>query len=185
MRILAFDLECTNLSGMIGRILCCSFKPIVWGADKEEYPPYTFRGDDKKYRVNGDVADDSKLAIAIRDELEDADMLIAHNGKLFDSKFLNARLFKAAVRPRQPRFFLDTMWTVRTHLRMSSKLANIQQFAGLEDEKTPISWDSWQRGAAFDTKAMDEIVKHCEQDVLVLEQAYWRLLPYQRTLQRA
>lgn len=169
---------------MVGRILCCSFKPIVWGAGPNDNPPYTFRGDAKEYRSRGDVADDSKLVIAIRDELESADLIVAHNGKLFDSKFLNGRLFKAGARPRATRFFFDTMWTVRTHMRISSKLANVQTFAGLSEEKTPISWDNWQRGAAFDRKAMDEIVHHCEQDVAVLEQAYWRLLPYQRTLAR-
>lgn len=184
MRILAFDLECTSLSAMVGRILCASFKPIVWMADPTDHPPYTFRGDDKKYRVNGDVADDSRLVTAIRNELETVDMLVAHNGLLFDSKFLNGRLFKAGERPRETRFFMDSMWVVRTHMRISSKLDNIQKFLNLSEEKTPISWDNWARGAAFDSKAMSEIVHHCEQDVAVLEQAYWRLLPHMRTLQR-
>jgi len=31
---------------------------------------------------------------------------------------------------------------------------------------------------------MDEIVHHCEQDVKVLESAYWRLLPSVRTIQK-
>lgn len=166
---------------MVGRILCCSFKPIIPDADA---PAYTFRGDDRKYRVKGDVADDSQLVVAIRDELESYDMLVAHNGLLFDSKFLNARLFKAGHRPRDARYFFDTMWCVRTHMRISSKLDNIQKFLGLPEAKTPISWDNWMRGAAFDGKAMDEIVVHCEQDVKVLEQTYWKLVPMMKTLQR-
>src|SRR3990172_12421667 len=73
--VVSWDLECTSLSGMVGRILCSSFKPLG-----EE--PYTFRGDRKPYR-NGDIADDSKLAIAIRDDLEKYDILVGHNSKLF------------------------------------------------------------------------------------------------------
>ena len=166
----------------MGRILCCSFIPIKWDMDD---PPYTFRGDDPHYRNKNDICDDSKLVIAIRNELEAVDMLVAHNGKLFDRKMLNARLFKAGERPLQPKWFLDTMWTVRTHMRISSKLANLQQYAGLSEEKTPITWDNWQRAGAFNRDAMSEVVKHCEQDVKVLRELYWRVLPYTRTLCRA
>lgn len=169
---------------MFGRILCCSFKPISWGVEPKHNPPYTFRGDDRKYRVNGDVADDSKLAVAIRNELESADLLVAWNGILFDYKFLNARLFRVGERPREARWTFDPMWTVRSNIRCSSKLDNVAQFLDLTEQKTGISWPDWLRGAAFDKKAMDVIVEHCEADVKVLEQAYWRLLPYQKALKR-
>jgi len=181
VRAVAFDLECTSLSGMIGRILCCSFQPIS-GPD-ESLPVYTFRGDQKPYRAT-DIVDDSKLAIAIRDELEKYDLIIGHNSKLFDRKFLNARLIKAGERSLKPIWHIDTMWVVRTHFRMSSKLDNVQKMLGLSDEKTVIDWDVWARGATFNKGAMDEIVHHCEQDVKVLESAYWRLLPSVRTIQK-
>jgi len=181
MRILSFDLECTSLSGMVGRMLCCSFKPVVWGHDS---PPYTFRGDSKEYRSK-DIADDSKLALAIRDELESVDMIVGHNSKLFDRKFLNARLLKAGSRPLKSMWHIDTMWVIRTHIAMSSKLDNIQKFLGLPIAKTPITWDNWMRGAAYDREAMNIIVEHCEHDVEVLVQSYWRLLPYVRDIRRA
>lgn len=182
MRVGLFDLECTSLSGMIGRILCCSFKETKHGV---KTPVYTFRGDDKRFRNTKDLVDDSKLVIAIRDELEKFNVIVAHNGKLFDRKFLNARLLKCGERPLKPTFFIDTMWIVRSHLRISSKLMNVQQFLGLPDEKTPISWDNWMRAGAFDKKAMDEVVHHCEQDVRVLEEAYWKLLPHMREVRKA
>lgn len=169
-----FDLECTSLSGMIGRILCCSFKPL--GGDV-----YTFRGDQRPYRAT-DVVDDSKLAVAIRDELEKYDIIVGHNSKLFDSKFLEARLFKAGERPRQKTYHVDTMWTVRSNLRISSKLQYVQEFVDLEDKKTPITWDNWARAGAWIKTAMDEVVHHCEQDVRVLEPVYERLRPYVRDL---
>lgn len=181
MKILAFDLECTSLSGMIGRVLCCSFKSIVPDRTGQLY---TLRGDDRRFRNRRDVADDSKLVTAIRDELSRHDVWIAHNGKMFDRKFLNARLLKAQAEPLPQRFFVDTMWIVRSHLRVSSKLQNLQEFLNLQDSKTPITWDNWIRGAAFDRAAMNKIVEHCEKDVEVLEGTYWRILPLIRTLQR-
>lgn len=182
MRILGWDLECSSLSGMMGRVLCCSFIPLIQGREGE---PYTYRGDGKEYRNQRDIVDDSKLVVAIRNELERADLIVAHNGKLFDRKFLNARLLKAGERPLRPIFFIDTMWVIRSHMRISSKLINVQQFLNLPDEKTPITWDNWARAGAFDKKAMDEVVEHCEMDVRVLEHAYWRLLPFVRTIQKA
>lgn len=185
MRIVAWDLECSNLSGMIGRVLCCGFKEVVPPEHKVNLEPYVLRGDSKKFKNPKDLADDGKLVTAIRDELEKFDVVIAHNGKLFDRKFLNARLMKAGERPLRAIFFIDPMWIVRTHMRTSSKLDNIQQFLGLEDSKTKITWDDWARAMGSDRKAMDVIVEHVVQDVLVLEQAYWRLLPAMRTITRA
>jgi len=180
MRLVAFDLECTSLSGMIGRILCCSFKPVTPDRDGKVY---TFRADDEKYLFK-DLTNDRKLAVAIRDELEKFDVIIGHNSKLFDRKFLNARLLKAGERAKASQWHFDTMWTVRTHLRASSKLDNVQKFLNLPNEKSPISWDDWQRAAAGDSRAMAEVIDHCEADVKVLEDAYWKLLPLQRTLTR-
>lgn len=170
LSIVFWDLECTNLSAMIGRVLCCSFKPL-------DAAPYTLRADKRPYKRR-DVTDDAPLVQAIRDELAKYDVIVGHNSKLFDAKFLEGRLFKHQLEPREKRFHVDSMWTIRTNMRVSSKLQNIQEFAGLEDKKTPITWDDWARAGAFYGKGMDEVVKHCEQDVIVLEGVFKRLRPY-------
>lgn len=182
-RTVGFDLETSNLSAMMGRILCCSFVNI--GADDESDVVWTFRGDDRQYRNRKDITDDGRLVVAIRDELErTADILVGHNSKLFDLKMLNARLAKINERPYVPNWHVDTMWIIRTHFRISSKLVNAQKFFNLADEKTPITWDNWQRAMSGDRAAMDEVVEHCEQDVKVLAQAARHLRPYIRQLKR-
>lgn len=182
MRIVAWDLECSSLSGMMGRILCSGFKEIL--PDKKG-ELLVLRGDEKPFFNKKNLADDGRLAIAIRDELEQYDLLVTHNGKLFDRKFLNARLLKAGAQPLRNMFHIDAMWLVRAHMRTSSKLDNVQQFLGLEDEKTKITWDDWQRAMGGDTRSMNIICKHVTQDVIVLEEAYWKLLPVMRTISRA
>lgn len=183
MRIVGWDLECSSLSGMVGRILCSGFKAII-PSEYGNTKAYIFRGDDKLFFNKKNLADDAELARATRDELEKFDVVVAHNGVLFDRKFLNARLLKASERPLKPMFFVDTMWIVRTHMRTSSKLDNLQQYLGLPDEKTKITWDDWQRAMGGNKLAMNAIVEHNTQDLKVLEQAYWRLLPAMRTLGR-
>lgn len=175
MRVVAFDLETTNLGALMGRILCASFCPI--GAEAQPLKPYTLRADEKRFRSR-DKIDDAKLAAAVRDELEKYHLLVSWNGKLFDQPFLQARLTKAGLRLLKPQFHLDLMYQAKGGQRRigSAKLVNVQKFLGLGEAKTEISWEQWQRAAAFDRAALDEVVKHCEQDVKVLAQAYWRLL---------
>lgn len=177
-RTVGFDLECTSLSGMIGRVLCCSFVEI--GEDLEADRVWTIRGDDKPYRRK-DLADDSRLAVAIRDTLETADIIVGHNSKLFDRKFLNARLAKAGERGLAPMWHIDTMWIVRTHMRTSSKLDNLTKFLGLP-LKTDITWDDWARAVGGDRTSMDEVVTHCEADVRALAEAARKLKPFMRTM---
>jgi uncharacterized protein YprB with RNaseH-like and TPR domain len=183
MRVVGWDLETTDLGGNFGRILCCSFKQILPPENKTKGKVYTFRADDPEF-AGSSVVDDGKLAIAIRDELEHYDLLVGHNSLLYDRKFLNARLIKVGERILQPKWHFDTMWVVRTQFRMSSKLNNVQKMLGLPDEKTEINWDDWAKAGAYDTDAMDEVVHHCEQDVKVLEQAYWKLLHAKTRLER-
>src|SRR2546428_7375120 len=106
MKIVSWDLETTNLTGLMGRILCGSFMPIVDGVATT---PYTFRLDQKEFRGRSRI-DDNKLAMAIRDELEEYHMIVGWNSKLFDAPFLNARLAKAGERPLHPQFHLDLMY---------------------------------------------------------------------------
>lgn len=182
MRIVAFDLETTNLSALMGRILCASFYPIIEG---KKTKAYTFRLDDKKYTGRSRI-DDNKLAVAIRDELEKYNMIIGWNSKLFDAPLLNARLAKVNARPLRAQFHLDLMYYAGGgSMRIGSKkLVNVQKFFGLTESKTDITWDNWNLAAGGDKAALDEVVHHCEQDVKVLAEAYWRMLPAVANLHR-
>lgn len=187
MRIVAYDLETSDLKALMGRVLCASFLPIVDKEFLETVPkrlhpkPYTFRGDDERFKTD-DPADDSKLVVAIRDELKRYNSIVTWNGKLFDNRFLNAKLCEYGEEPLMTQFHYDPMWTVRNGLRVgSSKLDNVQKYLDLPTTKTGIAWKDWQRALSGDAKAMDTVVVHCEHDVIVLMEAYWRLLKYART----
>ena len=175
MRIVAWDLETTDLKGLMGRLLCCSFQTIV---DGHPTKPYTFRADRAPWKGKR-LIDDSRLAVAIRNELEKYHMIVGWNSKLFDAPFLNARLLKAHERPLRPQLHLDLMWYAggSSNRIGSKKLINVQKFLGLTEAKTQISWEDWQEAGTGEPQAFKQVVTHCEQDVKVLAQAYWRLLP--------
>lgn len=179
MKIVFWDLETTDLKALMGRILCCSFVEL----DGE---PWTYRIDEEPWNNPDDVIDDSQLVVSIRDELEEYDLIVAHNGRLFDIPMLNARLARVGERPLRTHFVLDPRWYLNSaSMRIgSAKLENAQKFFDLGQAKTPISWETWQRAGAGDSEAMDDVVVHCEQDVKVLRELYPIVLPYVSTLHR-
>ncbi len=177
LRSVAWDLETTDLHALMGRILCCSFH------DMETGETWTLRGDRGEFHNSDDPIDDSALAVAIRDTLEQYDVLISYNGILFDHKMLKARLLKAGERMPEKRWIVDPMWNIRTNFKMSSKLANVTKFVGGEEKPAP-TWDDWQRAAAGHKGGMDVIVDRCEADVRILADVARRIKPTIQQLQR-
>lgn len=186
MKVLVFDTESTDLKAMMGRILCASFAYMdAVDGNVTVGVPFTFRADRTPWRGKNRI-DDSKLCVAIRDELEKANVIVGWNSKLHDIPLLNARLAKAGERAFSPHLHLDLMWYAGgSSMKIGSrKLDNVAKYFELPAQKTPISWDQWQLAGAGDQEAMGVVVEHCEADVTVLGQAYAHLLPYVKNLHR-
>lgn len=174
-----FDIETTDLKGLMGRMLCVSF------LDGQTGEVTTFRADEQPWKGRTKI-DDKKLAVACRNHLEKYKLIVGHNSKLFDVPFVNARLAKHGERPIHVEWHMDTRWYLNSaSMRIgSAKLDNAQKFFDLGEEKTPISWEQWQLAATLDKGAMDEVVVHCEQDVKVLAELVPHVLPYVKNLHR-
>jgi len=180
MRVAAFDLETSDLRALFGRILCCGIKPIC-----PDEPAIVIRGDQRPYKERDPISDKA-LCVGIRNALENYNMVVAWNGRMFDIPFLNARLLKHNERPFRPQFVFDPMYQARgTQLRIgSSKLVNVQKYFGFPNAKTEIDWETWQRAGLGDKRAMEVVAEHCRLDCDVLVDAYWKLLPLVGTLHR-
>lgn len=185
MRTVAYDLETTDLKGLMGRLLCASFCIITSDDPAEIGKVTTFRCDRKPWKMP-DPIDDSALAVGIRDYLDGFHCAVGWNSKLFDGPFLNARLIQSGEQEWRPQLHLDLMWYAGgSSMRVGSKkLDNVQQFLRLGDEKTKIDWDDWKRAALGNKRAMDSVVEHCEQDVKVLREAYWRMIGLVRNIHK-
>lgn len=190
MRILYYDTESTDLSASWGRILCASFVD-------QNGEVYTFRGDTRsrnpsgheKFYAGGETIDDSRLVVAIRDELEAADIIVSWNGILHDIPLLNARLQLAGERPYRGKTWprgahLDLMYYATGQaIKIGSKrLDNVAKFFGTQNQKTPLDGQTWQRAATGDRAAMNKVVEHCEADTLVLRDTSKILMPHVKKL---
>lgn len=170
MRTCCWDLETSNLNANFGIILCSSIK--TWGGDT-----LTQRIDD-----DPDYADhrwdDSHLVEAVRDELENYQVIVGWNHVGFDLPMLESRLVKHGLRPldKTNMCFVDMLWASRYRMRLSSNtLERVIEYLSTKTQKTPLIGEWWIRAMAGDREALDHIVEHNIKDVESLEEVTEKL----------
>ena len=171
MRVGIFDLETSNLNAEWGIILCACVKEYGKAGVK------TYRADDypsfKTHRSS-----DELLVRALIKDLEEFDILVAHNGVGFDRAWLMAKATKYDVKHTlRYKKFIDPVRLARRSFKLGSNgLQSLINFLNIPTTKTRIRPEAWLE-ASLDgnKKAMDEIVYHCKRDVLSLNGVYGKM----------
>jgi len=79
--------------------------------------------------------DDSRITKSIWELVNEADVVIAHNGIKFDMKRLNTRFLRHRLPPPMPYQIIDTLVHVKKQFALSSnRLAEIGKFLGLGEK---------------------------------------------------
>lgn len=171
MNLIFFDTESTALDAGWGRLLCASFVAL-------EGEVWTYRADKRPFKTK-DPIDDSRLAIAIREVLEPADMVVSQNGKMHDVPLVNACLARVGERPIRLKRHLDVMYYFGySSMKIGGKsLDNAARFFKSPNQKTPLDKEIWKRAAAGDRKSLDLVADHCQQDALVLRDLFPSVAP--------
>jgi len=166
LRSCVMDLEVLspafNLMGKYSHLLiCASFLPM----DTRE--PYTLE------LTFEDKNDDRRLLREVINEISKYDFVIGHNVKGYDINWLMTRImFYGWDVPDIRLFYFDTYSSLkRVPMLHRKSLGHAIDFFRIEDaEKTnvmPVSWDRIRSPHQQDfDKAMEEIVYHCENDVI-------------------
>lgn len=167
-KIVVWDIECTNLSSNYGYILCISWK--VLGEKKV----HTVKITDSPV-FHKDPTNDKYVVEQAAKELSKADIWVYHYGSKFDRPYVNSRLLYHNLDPMPNVPDIDTWRISRYKLKLNSnRLQTITSFFGFED-KTPLSGPIWVKAMAGHRPSINYVVKHCEQDVRVLEQVYAKI----------
>lgn len=112
---------------------------------------------------------------------ESADLLVTWNGRSFDQRFLQTRMLKHRLGYLPPIPHEDGLLTARRTLKMRRSLENIGKFFDLQTPKEKMDLEKvWFPAAAGDPIALKQVVKRCESDVLLLEEAYNLIAPLSR-----
>ena len=111
--------------------------------------------------------------------LDEADIVIGHNAKAFDIKKSNARFIMNGMLAPSPYKVVDTLQIARSKFFFTSnKLDNLGQYLGCGEKLETGGFKLWEDCMAGKRSAWKKFKKYCNQDVLLLEKVYYKLLPY-------
>jgi DNA polymerase elongation subunit (family B) len=128
------------------------------------------------------VRDDKSLLLDIHKELDDADIVIAQNGRAFDTKKVNARMVMHGIKPYSPVRVIDTLEVAKKHFRFTSNklqwLSKHLTDQPKDDHKEFPGMELWIECLNDNPRAWKVMKKYNEQDVLSAELVYLRMRPW-------
>lgn len=143
---------------------------------------YKWLGEDEIYNLQWDKNQDDKFLLEqLIDVLNEADLIVAHNGERYDIKFIKTRAIYHGLEMLidYPQF--DTLKVAKKKFMFNSnKLDYISEYLGFDNKiKTEMKlWDD----IIFDKcpKAMSKMIDYCNKDVELLEKVYNKLVYYEK-----
>lgn len=131
----------------------------------------------KKDRVN-----DKALVEDLWKLFDEAEVIVAHNGRQFDIKKSNARFIKHGLKPPSPYKIVDTRDIARKHFKFdSNKLDDLGDYLSIGRKINTGGFELWLGCEANDPKAWKKMKDYNIQDVILLEKVYRAMLPYMDT----
>ena len=135
---------------------------------------YKWLGEEQVYNLTWDKNQCDKFLIEqFVEVLNEADLIVAHNGDNFDLKWLKTRaLFhRLPMLPNYKQF--DTLKLAKAKLYLNSnRLDYISKFLGFEG-KIQTTPDLWNKVVILnDRKALEPMLEYCDEDVRQLEKVY-------------
>ncbi len=141
---------------------------------------YKWEGEDKVHTFKWDKNQcDKKLLINFLKVANKADEIIAHNGDRFDIKKVRTRCIFHRI-PMFPSYkTLDTFKKAKSGFSFNSnKLDYIAKFLGVGAKLEHEGFNMWVKCMQNDRQALKDMVKYCEQDIIVLEDVYLAMQSY-------
>lgn len=121
---------------------------------------------------------DTKIIKSMWGLMDEADIIIAHNGKGFDIKKLNTRFILQNFPPPMEYKVVDTLQIARKHFAFTSnKLDYLCEQFGFPVKKDT-DMQLWVDCESGDAKALGKMDDYCRNDVLIMEDVYMRFLPW-------
>jgi uncharacterized protein YprB with RNaseH-like and TPR domain len=180
-RILLFDIESTPNLGYTWE----KWQQNVISFKKEwELLSFAYKwlGEKEVYCIaRNDFKDktDKSLTMALKDVLEQSDVVIAHNGDAFDIKKANAKFIEHNLGPLKPIHKIDTKKIAKKYFKFNSNsLDDLGALLKVGRKQKTGGFDLWLGCMAGKKASFDLMKKYNKQDVVLLEKVYLRLRPW-------
>jgi hypothetical protein len=148
-------------------------------------------GDKKMYyadcRNQKDISNDKKILIVIHELLSKCDYICGHNMQKFDLKKIKTRFIKHGLKPIGDIKIIDTLKIAKKHFAFTSnKLEFIAKFLDCKHRKMTKrkfqGQELWNECLKKNKKAFIEMEKYNKLDVIVTEEVYHKLVPYEKSI---
>lgn len=136
------------------------------------------------YKDNRGGYDGDDLLKWIAELLDEADIIIAHNGQRFDEPWIIGELARLKINPPSPYKIVDTLLTARKHFNfIHNSLDHLCKVFKLKRKSSHakfVGFKLWIECLANNPAAWDEMEKYNVQDIIILEELYLRILPWMK-----
>ena len=193
-KVLVFDIETAPLLGYVWQLwdnnlgleqIKQDWHVLSWSAKWLHDGPNKVMYMDQRNAKN--VEDDSEILKHIWKLLDEADIVITQNGIRFDVPKLNARFVLNGLQPPSSFRHIDTLKIAKKHFGFTSnKLAYMSDKLCTKYKKQKHSkfagFEMWRECLAGNLKAWKEMEKYNKYDVLALEEVYYKLVPWDNSI---
>lgn len=124
------------------------------------------------------LRDDKRISKSLWKLVEQADVIITHNGNSFDLPKINTRFFLNGLKPPMPYLTIDTCRISRKYFGFSSNALNYLGKIMLNKEKLHTDYQLWIDCENGDQEQLDFMEKYCIEDTNLLEDVYLELRPW-------
>lgn len=129
-----------------------------------------------------DQEDDSQLVGELWKLIDEADIVIAHNGDKFDIKKSNTRFMINGLTPPAPYRTVDTLKLARKYFSFeSNRLNDLGSFLGVGSKIHTGGFSLWTKCMKGDESAWNKMKQYNKQDVILLEKVYLKLRSWSTT----
>jgi len=141
---------------------------------------WKWEGQKKVESLAWDHGDDRELIEKFSVVMQEADELVAHNGDNFDMKWFNGRHLMHGLPPVPRAKTVDTLKIARKRFYLNSNRLDYLGKILIGEGKIKTEFGLWKKIVLEnDSKAMNDMVRYCKKDVVLLERVYERLRSYE------
>lgn len=183
-KILIFDIETAPIKAYIWKLWKTDVHPeqiindwfcMAWSA-KWLYSKYTLGEVLTSEEIKNE--DDSRIMTNLWNLINEADIVVSHNGNKFDIPRINSRFILNGLTPTKPYFSIDTCQVARRQFGFSSnKLDALATYFNMP-HKMETTFDLWKRCLDGDSEALQYMLDYNKKDVVILEELYLKLRPW-------
>lgn len=135
---------------------------------------------DDKARFEKDHTDDYHVIKSLKDEIDQADAVIAYNGRRFDIKEINTGLDRHRLGPLHEFVLLDPIQIAKSKFRFKggNSLANLCNLFELPVQKGKVELEDWIGATEGNKESIKKVVEYNITDIPTMVMVWERIKPF-------